>query len=102
ILICYLVVHYEYYLNFFFQNKRPHTKFLRDWSSDVCSSDLATPAMRDGSSSAASEGVSSSATRMQPSGKSLRLRNGVAVRLRMRSEERRVGKEDEDVGIIIE
>src|SRR5207302_2237771 len=25
---------------FFFSSRRPHTRFSRDWSSDVCSSDL--------------------------------------------------------------
>src|SRR5690606_40072645 len=30
---CYLVV-------FFFSSRRRHTRFSRDWSSDVCSSDL--------------------------------------------------------------
>src|SRR5690606_39433459 len=29
------------YLLFFFINRRRHTKFPREWSSDVCSSDLA-------------------------------------------------------------
>src|SRR5690606_39823930 len=27
----------------FFSSRRRHTRFSRDWSSDVCSSDLATP-----------------------------------------------------------
>src|SRR5690606_40726274 len=27
---------------FFFSSRRPHTRFSRDWSSDVCSSDLFT------------------------------------------------------------
>src|SRR5690606_40113169 len=31
-----------YYL-FFFSSRRRHTRFSRDWSSDVCSSDLAHP-----------------------------------------------------------
>src|SRR5690606_40199915 len=30
---------YPYYL-FFFSSRRRHTRFSRDWSSDVCSSDL--------------------------------------------------------------
>src|SRR5690349_18175713 len=37
------------YYRFFFSSRRRHTRSLRDWSSDVCSSDLnstATPAMR--------------------------------------------------------
>src|SRR5690606_39886095 len=29
-----------YYLSFFFSSRRRHTRFSRDWSSDVCSSDL--------------------------------------------------------------
>src|SRR5215472_18961089 len=30
---------------FFFSSRRPHTRCLSDWSSDVCSSDLPTKAM---------------------------------------------------------
>src|SRR5690606_41095189 len=29
-------------VNFFFSSRRRHTRFSRDWSSDVCSSDLVT------------------------------------------------------------
>src|SRR5690606_40588859 len=29
---------------FFFSSRRRHTRFSRDWSSDVCSSDLTVPA----------------------------------------------------------
>src|SRR5690606_41031290 len=32
-----------YYI-FFFSSRRRHTRFSRDWSSDVCSSDLPRPA----------------------------------------------------------
>src|SRR5690606_40109534 len=28
------------YIRFFFSSRRRHTRFTRDWSSDVCSSDL--------------------------------------------------------------
>src|SRR5690606_40333973 len=28
------------YMHFFFSSRRRHTRFSRDWSSDVCSSDL--------------------------------------------------------------
>src|SRR6266496_5757352 len=31
---------------FFFSSRRRHTRSLRDWSSDVCSSDLGEPAPR--------------------------------------------------------
>src|SRR5215475_2148046 len=30
----------SYYFFFFFSSRRRHTRFSRDWSSDVCSSDL--------------------------------------------------------------
>src|SRR5204862_6035466 len=32
----------NYVVLFFFSSRRRHTRSLRDWSSDVCSSDLAT------------------------------------------------------------
>src|SRR5690606_41013213 len=32
---------------FFFSSRRRHTRFSRDWSSDVCSSDLDTPVADD-------------------------------------------------------
>src|SRR5690606_39951301 len=31
---------YALYVSFFFSSRRRHTRFSRDWSSDVCSSDL--------------------------------------------------------------
>src|SRR5262245_65187115 len=33
---------------FFFSSRRRHTRCLSDWSSDVCSSDLAAPLGREG------------------------------------------------------
>src|SRR5438067_13059954 len=59
---------------FFFSSRRRHTRSKRDWSSDVCSSDLAadcTDAWLDRT----------------------RARGSVARRWNIRSEERRVGKE---------
>src|SRR5690606_40485925 len=35
-----LVVCCEQFIFFFFSSRRRHTRFSRDWSSDVCSSDL--------------------------------------------------------------
>src|SRR5690606_39507814 len=32
---------------FFFSSRRRHTRFSRDWSSDVCSSDLLPPAFQE-------------------------------------------------------
>src|SRR3712207_6888133 len=43
---------------FFFSSRRRHTRYWRDWSSDVCSSDLERPRTAD---SAAPPGVSASA-----------------------------------------
>src|SRR3712207_7497748 len=38
----YISYHYLFYLFFFFfSSRRRHTRYWRDWSSDVCSSDLA-------------------------------------------------------------
>src|SRR3712207_6879219 len=37
----YFFVFFTYVVFFFFSSRRPHTIYLRDWSSDVCSSDLA-------------------------------------------------------------
>src|SRR5690606_7985662 len=34
---------YCFFLSFFFSSRRRHTRFSRDWSSDVCSSDLVFP-----------------------------------------------------------
>src|SRR3712207_8976063 len=32
---------------FFFSSRRRHTRYWRDWSSDVCSSDLRYPSMKE-------------------------------------------------------
>src|SRR5690349_23885024 len=39
-LFCYFRMLFEYIFFFFFSSRRRHTRSLRDWSSDVCSSDL--------------------------------------------------------------
>src|SRR6476661_9508816 len=36
----------RYYFFFFFSSRRRHTRFKCDWSSDVCSSDLAARVLR--------------------------------------------------------
>src|SRR5437762_13417057 len=59
---------------FFFSSRRRHTRYIGDWSSDVCSSDLPYPRVRRSA---------------RPSPRPCR---GGASR-RTRSEERRVGKE---------
>src|SRR6266852_9649377 len=65
---------------FIFSSRRRHTRCYRDWSSDVCSSDL--PVQRAGERD---HGV-----RIEPARREHR-REGVEVGVR--SEERRVGKE---------
>src|SRR5690606_40553218 len=88
-------------LFFFFSSRRRHTRFSRDWSSDVCSSDLtelwpvAWPSPPSSKSlSPSSPGVNRmerdglSALMYMPSGILPSVRTAMA-----RSEERRVGKE---------
>src|SRR5205814_4312637 len=38
----YILVRFESSIVFFFSSRRRHTRCLSDWSSDVCSSDLAS------------------------------------------------------------
>src|SRR5690606_41092577 len=38
--VCLFSLHYFFRFFFFFSSRRRHTRFSRDWSSDVCSSDL--------------------------------------------------------------
>src|SRR5438046_9198856 len=61
---------------FFFSSRRRHTRLVSDWSSDVCSSDLAEPARGDGE---------------VPQRPCARAAEGVGD-LALRSEERREGK----------
>src|SRR6266850_5058486 len=63
---------------FFFSSRRRHTRLQGDWSSDVCSSDLA--------------GASAPRTSATKAAKLARSPNSTPAELR-RSEERRVGKE---------
>src|SRR5690606_39293584 len=74
---------------FFFSSRRRHTRFSRDWSSDVCSSDLSTVlttvvglAIFLAYSTTAAVARSFGAGRMRE-----------AISRGVRSEERRVGKE---------
>src|SRR5437868_15146105 len=72
--------------HFFFSSRRRHTRSKRDWSSDVCSSDLESvvsfpPAARRHSTSCAAPGPATDSPSVRPAPPETR------------SEERRVGKE---------
>src|SRR6266508_2055131 len=45
--VCFVFVCYVYGVVFFFSSRRRHTRWPRDWSSDVCSSDLRVIAIAD-------------------------------------------------------
>src|SRR5690606_40464016 len=64
--------------SFFFSSRRRHTRFSRDWSSDVCSSDLTCRFLSPGTSPASTRPSSTTPSVAKPPA---------------RSEERRVGKE---------
>src|SRR5439155_18775854 len=40
VFLCYMVYLFMFLFFFFFSSRRRHTRWPRDWSSDVCSSDL--------------------------------------------------------------
>src|SRR5437879_11612439 len=84
-------------LFFFFSSRRRHTRYIGDWSSDVCSSDLSP-----NGSAAGSQRYSPEVNERAAAKTTLRLRerktpsrnsSSVSSSRRSRSEERRVGKE---------
>src|SRR5207245_4496639 len=90
---------------FFFSSRRRHTRCYRDWSSDVCSSDLTTASLTNVSAASFSAPV---APEMIISAFGSHLANetkgadytplpnslgNTTVKVKDRSEERRVGKE---------
>src|SRR5690606_40218307 len=92
-----LLLFFVFLFLFFFSSRRRHTRFSRDWSSDVCSSDL-----RWAKSSASCKRVATGRLTVfrdaddfaQRGIQVLRLWSGLEVRaLARRSEERRVGQE---------
>src|SRR5699024_12094391 len=72
---------------FFFSSRRRHTRWPRDWNSDVCSSDLAIFANRDTSS------YPSIATIVVMAPTTPTITTHITLEGSQRSEERRVGKE---------
>src|SRR5690349_23306852 len=73
-----------YFVFFFFSSRRRHTRSLRDWSSDVCSSDLTARPLPSP--------WAQSSTSMLRSPPEVKVRSPAPV-MTIRSEERRVGKE---------
>src|SRR5256885_8245944 len=90
-----------YIFFFFFSSRRRHTRLQGDWSSDVCSSDLSTPsitntpapARRSVKSQPASLGLSPLQPRVQAERVCTIVVRRFTTHAKMRSEERRVGKE---------
>src|SRR5690554_7152601 len=86
------------YLFFFFSSRRRHTRCGRDWSSDVCSSDLTFPMLTPGNACAflqTGPGIRIiPALCLPPYAKTMTLPADLLAFLACpRSEERRVGKE---------
>src|SRR5690606_40087882 len=81
---------------FFFSSRRRHTRFSRDWSSDVCSSDLT---QTEPCEVAARDEVIPQVARDLPRERTITVGHRAPIgdraqeRHRPRSEERRVGKE---------
>src|SRR3712207_8458980 len=79
-----------YVVFFFFSSRRRHTRYWRDWSSDVCSSDLGPQAVHDQDRvQAARQAEGGPDGGLDP----VRGLLGRAASCGRRSEERRVGKE---------
>src|SRR5690349_22380927 len=87
-----------FFFFFFFSSRRRHTRSLRDWSSDVCSSDLRRPdqvtsndeLLRIKRADRSASGVEAGG--LDVAELDFRVR-AVELRTQLRSEERRVGKE---------
>src|SRR5690606_40598587 len=93
---------YRYAFIFFFSSRRRHTRFSRDWSSDVCSSDLMGHCMIMGRKTYESIGrplpgrttiVVSRQAGLEIPGVTVVDSVDAAIAAAQRSEERRVGKE---------
>src|SRR5207245_3723138 len=86
---------------FFFSSRRRHTRCYRDWSSDVCSSDLAPNGGVEDLFTVSGRADAGACSLRQPSFNAARATNNIIFRIPtpvfgaglMRSEERRVGKE---------
>src|SRR5207245_8683776 len=78
---------------FFFSSRRRHTRCYRDWSSDVCSSDLCLHVDREGSARASGAAAKELQERLLVNARETHTESGRHQTVLERSEERRVGKE---------
>src|SRR3712207_6912195 len=76
---------------FFFSSRRRHTRYWRDWSSDVCSSDLMVNRQAEQVLGVDDRDVGRPFQDLEISYRPVELRGAIAEAVR--SEERRVGKE---------
>src|SRR5437763_2867997 len=98
IILLFYVDSYFYFFFFFFSSRRRHTRYIGDWSSDVCSSDLdllrkAPNRRRSRSCGRRRRNARSAVGFRRIACGSILLRRWVRTIRRRRSEERRVGKE---------
>src|SRR5438046_10286976 len=84
-------------LLFFFSSRRRHTRLVSDWSSDVCSSDLAgAPCQAVAQCTSSDPHIRTRALRVRLTRRTSGIKSGLVVariNSSTRSEERRVGKE---------
>src|SRR3712207_7208192 len=89
------------YVFFFFSSRRRHTRYWRDWSSDVCSSDLRWKKFADNDASQVADIRQDIAALAAETGVPVddfrrivqQVQSGERQARQARSEERRVGKE---------
>src|SRR5438445_1474235 len=86
-----------FFFSFFFSSRRRHTRYWRDWSSDVCSSDLTLIDDQQSAGGAAQSHLVELHGQVQINGGADELLAHALgpepAQARFRSEERRVGKE---------
>src|SRR5439155_7401045 len=92
ILLTFFILHVSYFSfagSFFFSSRRRHTRWPRDWSSDVCSSDLTEPQFDAPAPHQQQSGIRETTLQTRAQTVADCLYSGTKTR----SEERRVGKE---------
>src|SRR3712207_8697275 len=86
--------YYSILVYFFFSSRRRHTRYWRDWSSDVCSSDLTLEhKFSEGGQFITSLPIGTEAQANVFPGDTRTVRDAIELSAHIRSEERRVGKE---------